>query len=107
MSDSVFHPRRAAQKELAMFLFHPAWSGAAQAACEIQWGRLSACAEAAWSAGLAGWNDAGVATRALLAARDGGEWLRLASQHSQHAINQVQAFSREASDMAWNKPLFR
>jgi hypothetical protein len=90
-----------------MFLFHPALPGAAQAAFEIQYSRMQACSEAAMAASLNGLNDAVHAARDLLGAHDGGEWWRLASQHTQHAITQAQAFSREASDMAWNKPLFR
>lgn len=90
-----------------MYVFNDAFSRAAQVAFDAQIaGFVTFCdwqRDAAW-ASLAAMT---AASNELLAVQHPHDLLQIAADQGMHAIDRAQAFGREATEVALNKPLFR
>lgn len=90
-----------------MYAFNDDFSRAAQAAFDVQLASLASLYH--WQRDTA-WTSLAAMTAAsneFLAIQHPQELLAMATDQGKQAIDRVQAFGREATDVALNKPLFR
>ncbi|MGO4381085.1 hypothetical protein [Pseudoduganella sp. RAF53_2] len=90
-----------------MYSLPEEFSRAAMAAFNAQMANFDAYAQAAMDAALSSLASATVASNQFLAMQNPEDLLDLATSQSQQAFGLAQAYSREATDAALNKPLFR
>ena len=90
-----------------MYAFNDEFSRAAEAAFDAQLASFASLfvwqRDTAW-ASLAAMT---AASNEFLAVQHPQDLLQMASDQGRHAIDRAQAYSREATDVALNKPLFR
>lgn len=90
-----------------MYAFNEEFSRAAEAAFDAQLASFASLfvwqRDTAW-ASLAAMT---AASNEFLAIQHPQDLLQMASDQGRHAIDRAQAFGREATDVALNKPLFR
>lgn len=90
-----------------MDAFSDAFSRAAQAALDAQFASFASLCD--WQRDTA-WASIAAMTAAsneLLAIQHPQDLLQMATDHGLQALDRAQAFGREATDVALNKPLFR
>jgi hypothetical protein len=90
-----------------MYSLHEEFSRAAMAAFNAQMANFDAYAQAALDVALTSLATATVASSQFLAVQNPGEFIDVAASQSQQAFDLAKAYSREATDAALNKPLFR
>jgi len=90
-----------------MYSLHEEFSRAAFAAFTAQMAKFDAYTQAAVDVALSSMASATVASNQFLAIQNPEEFIDVAASQSQLAMDLAQAYSREATDAALNKPLFR
>ena len=90
-----------------MFALTAEFSRAAFAAFNAQMAQFDECAQAVVDVALSSLATATVASNQFLSAQNTEEFFDVATSQSQLALGLAQAYSREATDAALNKPLFR
>jgi hypothetical protein len=90
-----------------MYSLPEEFSRAALAAFNAQMANFDAYAQAAVDVALSSLASATVVSNQFLAVQNPEEFIDIATSQSQLVIDLAQAYSREATDAALNKPLFR
>ena len=90
-----------------MFPLSEEFSRAAFAAFNAQMAKFDECAQAVVDVALSSLATATVASNQFLAVQNPKEFIDVAATQSQLALDLAQSYSREATDAALNKPLFR
>lgn len=90
-----------------MYAFNDEFARAAQAAFDAQLAGFVSLCDWQRDAALASLATMTAASHEFLAVQNPEEFLQLAAWQGQQAMDRAQAFSREARDVALNKPLFR
>jgi len=90
-----------------MYGFHEEFSRAAQAAFDAQLASFANLCDWQRDTTLASIAAMTAASNEFLTLSNPDEFLRLAASQGQQAMDRAQAYSREATEVALNKPLFR
>lgn len=90
-----------------MYAFHEEFSRAAQAAFDVQLASLASLCDWQRDTALASLAAITAASNEFLTIQKPEDLIQLAASQGQQALDRANAYSREATEVAWNKPLFR
>ena len=90
-----------------MYAFNDEFSRAAQAAFDAQLASFASICDWQRDTALASLAAMTAASNEFLAIQHPQDLLQMATDQGKHAIDRAQAFGREATEVALNKPLFR
>lgn len=90
-----------------MYAFSDDFSRAAQAAFDAQFASFTSLCDWQRDAAWASMAALTAVSNELLTIQQPQELLQFAAEHGAQAMDRAQAFGREATEMALNKPLFR
>lgn len=90
-----------------MYAFNDEFSRAAQAAFDVQLASFANLCDWQRDTALASLAAITAASNEFLAIQHPQDLLQMATDQGMQAIDRVQAFGREATEVALNKPLFR